>query len=159
MNIVFLLGGVEVDIKEHEIEVTNKMIPGSYEQCSYEDKGEMKLITSPGKQKINGYQAIAYTRIRYSDSAIQRDARQRQVIMSMIDGLKPSQRKVLYTLFQRNFKNEVKVELLSGSILELAAYHHGPASLEGTIVGMAQDFVGSNNINLLNIYKPIIIII
>ena len=88
MNIVFLLGGVEVDIKEHEIEVTNKMIPGSYEQCSYEDKGEMKLITSPGKQKINGYQAIAYTRIRYSDSAIQRDARQREVIMSMIDGLK-----------------------------------------------------------------------
>lgn len=70
-------------------------------------------------------------------------------IPSMIDGLKPSQRKILYTLFKRNFKNEVKVELLMGSILELSAYHHGPQSLETTIVGMAQNFVGSNNINLL----------
>ena len=71
-------------------------------------------------------------------------------IPSVMDGLKPSQRKILYTLFERNFKNEVKVELLMGSILELSAYHHGPASLEGSIVGMAQNFVGSNNINLLD---------
>jgi DNA topoisomerase-2 len=70
-------------------------------------------------------------------------------IPSMVDGLKPSQRKILYTLFKRKFKNEVKVELLMGSILELSAYHHGPKSLETTIVGMAQNFVGSNNINLL----------
>lgn len=70
-------------------------------------------------------------------------------IPSIVDGLKPSQRKILYTLFKRNFKNEVKVELLMGSVLELAAYHHGPASLESTIIGMAQNFVGSNNINLL----------
>lgn len=45
-------------------------------------------------------------------------------IPSIVDGLKPSQRKILYTLFKRNFKNEVKVELLMGSILELSAYHH-----------------------------------
>lgn len=70
-------------------------------------------------------------------------------IPSIIDGLKPSQRKILYTLFKRNFKNEVKVELLMGSILELAAYHHGTQSLENAIKCMAQDFVGSNNINLL----------
>ena len=71
-------------------------------------------------------------------------------IPSMVDGLKPSQRKILYTLFERNFKNEVKVELLMGSVLELSAYHHGPQSLEGSIIGMAQNFVGSNNINLLD---------
>lgn len=70
-------------------------------------------------------------------------------IPSLMDGLKPSQRKILYTLFERNFKNEVKVELLMGSILELAAYHHGPQSLESSIIGLAQNFVGSNNINLL----------
>lgn len=70
-------------------------------------------------------------------------------IPNIVDGFKPSQRKVLYTLFKRNFKNEVKVELLLGSILEQSAYHHGPKSLEDTIVGMAQDFTGSNNINLL----------
>lgn len=71
-------------------------------------------------------------------------------IPSIVDGLKPSQRKILYTLFKRKFKDEVKVELLMGAVLEVAAYHHGPASLESTIIGMAQNFVGSNNINLLD---------
>lgn len=71
-------------------------------------------------------------------------------IPSIVDGLKPSQRKILYTLFKRKFKDEVKVELLMGSVLELAAYHHGPASLESTIIGMAQNYVGSNNLNLLD---------
>lgn len=70
-------------------------------------------------------------------------------IPSIVDGLKPSQRKILYTLFKRNFKNEVKVELLIGSIIELSAYHHGPQSLQDAIVGLAQDFTGQNNINLL----------
>jgi DNA topoisomerase-2 len=46
-------------------------------------------------------------------------------IPSLMDGLKPSQRKILYTLFKRNFKNEVKVELLMGSVMEMSAYHHG----------------------------------
>jgi DNA topoisomerase-2 len=45
--------------------------------------------------------------------------------------------------------NDIKVAQLSGYVAEHSAYHHGEASLAGTIVGMAQDFVGSNNINLL----------
>jgi len=43
----------------------------------------------------------------------------------------------------------VQVAQLAGYISEQAAYHHGEASLFSTIVNMAQDFVGSNNINLL----------
>lgn len=39
---------------------------------------------------------------------------------------------------------------LSGYVSEVAAYHHGEASLQSTIVNMAQNFVGSNNINLLH---------
>ena len=38
---------------------------------------------------------------------------------------------------------------LSGYVSENAAYHHGEASLQATIVNMAQNFVGSNNVNLL----------
>lgn len=38
---------------------------------------------------------------------------------------------------------------LSGYVAEHSAYHHGEASLASTIVGLAQDFVGSNNVNLL----------
>ena len=93
---------------------------------------------------------------------------------SIIDGLKPSQRKVLYACFKRNLKDEIKVAQLAGYCAEHTAYHHGEASLHSTIIGMvsnfavqllllsvcltlvifchktkAQDFCGSNNINLL----------
>ncbi|KAL3807364.1 hypothetical protein ACHAXA_001702 [Cyclostephanos tholiformis] len=68
---------------------------------------------------------------------------------SVVDGLKPSQRKVLYACFKRNLKDEIKVAQLAGFCAEHTAYHHGEASLHSTIVGMAQNFVGSNNINLL----------
>jgi len=70
-------------------------------------------------------------------------------IPHLMDGLKPSQRKVMFACFKRNLQQEMKVAQLSGYVSEHTAYHHGEASLQGTIVGLAQDFVGSNNINLL----------
>ena len=70
----------------------------------------------------------------------------------LMDGLKPSQRKILYSCFKRNLKDEIRVAQLAGYVSEHAAYHHGETSLMSTIVGMAQNFVGSNNINLL---KPV----
>jgi DNA topoisomerase-2 len=70
-------------------------------------------------------------------------------IPSMVDGLKESQRKVLFGAFKRNLLQEIKVSQISGYISEHSCYHHGEMSLNQTIVGMAQDFVGSNNINLL----------
>ena len=70
-------------------------------------------------------------------------------IPSMVDGFKPSQRKILYSCFKRNLVEEIKVAQLAGYISEHAGYHHGEVSLQGAIVNMAQDFVGSNNINLL----------
>ncbi|KAK3416892.1 hypothetical protein EUGRSUZ_H02633 [Eucalyptus grandis] len=70
-------------------------------------------------------------------------------IPSMVDGLKPGQRKILFCSFKRNFIKEAKVAQFSGYVSEHSAYHHGEQSLASTIIGMAQDFVGSNNINLL----------
>ncbi|XP_078489042.1 transcription factor [Ciona intestinalis] len=70
-------------------------------------------------------------------------------VPSLCDGLKPGQRKVLYTCLRRNDKREVKVAQLAGSVAELSAYHHGEQSLLGTIINMAQNYVGSNNLNLL----------
>jgi len=63
--------------------------------------------------------------------------------------LKPSQRKILYCCFKKNLNGEIRVAQLAGYVSENGAYHHGEASLQGAIVNMAQDFVGSNNINLL----------
>lgn len=66
-----------------------------------------------------------------------------------IDGLKTSQRKILYTCLERKLTQEVKVAQLGGAVSEKSRYHHGEQSLYGAIVGMAQTFTGSNNINLL----------
>ena len=70
-------------------------------------------------------------------------------IPSVIDGFKPGQRKVLYTCLKRNLVKDMKVVELAGRIMGSAAYHHGEASLQATIIGMAQNFVGSNNVNVL----------
>lgn len=70
-------------------------------------------------------------------------------IPSVADGLKPGQRKVIWGCFKRKLKKEIKVAQLVGYISEVAAYHHGEASLTMTIVNLAQDYVGSNNLNLL----------
>ncbi|KAG6557359.1 hypothetical protein Mapa_001289 [Marchantia paleacea] len=70
-------------------------------------------------------------------------------IPSMVDGLKPGQRKILYCSFKRNFVKQAKVSQFSGYVSEHSAYHHGEASLASTIINMAQTYVGSNNINLL----------
>ncbi|CAE7306622.1 TOP2, partial [Symbiodinium sp. KB8] len=71
-----------------------------------------------------------------------------RAVPSLVDGLKPGQRKVLYGSFKKKLTNEIKVAQLSGYVAETSAYHHGEASLQGTIIAMAQTFVGSNNINL-----------
>ena len=69
-------------------------------------------------------------------------------IPNIMDGLKTSQRKILFSAFKRNLVKEIKVAQFGGYISEHSGYHHGENSLMQTIVGMAQDFVGSNNINL-----------
>jgi DNA topoisomerase-2 len=70
-------------------------------------------------------------------------------IPSLMDGLKTSLRKILFAAFKKNLTSEIKVAQFTGFVSEHACYHHGEASLNGAIVGMAQNFVGSNNINLL----------
>ncbi|CAK9000771.1 DNA topoisomerase 2 (DNA topoisomerase II) [Durusdinium trenchii] len=72
-----------------------------------------------------------------------------RAIPCLVDGLKPGQRKVLYCAFLKKLNQEIKVAQFSGFVAEKSAYHHGESSLQGTIIGMAQNFVGSNNINLL----------
>ncbi|KAH6996361.1 DNA topoisomerase [Ilyonectria sp. MPI-CAGE-AT-0026] len=70
-------------------------------------------------------------------------------IPSVLDGLKPGQRKVIYACFKRNLVKDKKVVELAGYVSEQTAYHHGEMSLQQTIIGLAQNFVGSNNINCL----------
>jgi DNA topoisomerase-2 len=70
-------------------------------------------------------------------------------IPNLMDGLKISLRKILFSAFKKNLVNEIKVAQFTGYVSEQSCYHHGEASLNQAIVGMAQNFVGSNNIHLL----------
>ena len=69
-------------------------------------------------------------------------------IPNMVDGLKTSQRKILYSGFKRNLYSEIKVAQFAGYVSEHSGYHHGENSLNQAIVSLAQTYVGSNNMNL-----------
>lgn len=89
MNIIFVIGGVDVNIEKREIKSLNEGIPSAFEACTYGDKGdEPQLIETAGLHTLNGYQAIAYARMRYLDNAIYRDQRQRKIISGMFNGVK-----------------------------------------------------------------------
>lgn len=70
-------------------------------------------------------------------------------IPSIVDGLKPGHRKVLFTCIKRNDQRIIKVAQLTGCVAELAAYYQSERSLCDFIYDMAHNYVGSNNMNLL----------
>ena len=102
-----------------------------------------KENTSNNEKITNFHTFINKELIHYSQASVIRS------IPAIHDGLKPSQRKILYTAFIRHLINEIKVSQFAGSVSEKSAYHHGEMSLQGCIINMAQTFVGANNINLL----------
>ena len=117
----------------------------------YEDNRKEWIKESTGKQNSLNFtvlkqsfsQFVNNELINFSIADLERS------IPNMMDGFKPSQRKVIYGCIKKNLYSDMKVAQLSGYISEHTSYHHGEVSLQGTIVNMAQDFVGSNNINLL----------
>jgi DNA topoisomerase-2 len=106
----------------------------------------------PTKMLIAVDAKTSYTNFVHSELIHFSNADNIRSLPHVMDGLKPSQRKILFSCLKRNLREEIRVAQLAGYVSEHAAYHHGEASLNGTIVGMAQNFVGSNNLNLL---KPV----
>lgn len=86
IDLVDVLGGVEVNVKEKEIDHLNDVIVNSF-NTSNKEAEEPQFIRSDGKQLLNGYQALAYARIRKIDSIYERDTRQREVLKSIADKL------------------------------------------------------------------------
>jgi DNA topoisomerase-2 len=104
------------------------------------------LILTPDIKQVPYNDFVNKELIHFSNEDIKRS------IPSMVDGLKPSQRKILYgTILRKLFtkQSEIKVSQLTGFISDKTCYHHGEQSLNMAIINMAQRFVGSNNINIL----------
>ncbi|PKY39326.1 DNA topoisomerase II [Rhizophagus irregularis] len=127
-----------------------ELIDMAFNKKKADDRKEWLKNYEPGTYMNHDVNEITITDFINKELILFSRADNERSIPNVLDGLKPGQRKVLYTCFKKNFKNEVKVSSLSGAVLAEAAYHHGDASLQGTIIAMAHDFVGSNNINVLH---------
>ncbi|XP_035286809.1 DNA topoisomerase 2-beta isoform X2 [Anguilla anguilla] len=115
-----------------------------------EDRRQRRLHGLP-EQFLYGTQArhLSYNDFINKELILFSNSDNERSIPSLVDGMKPGQRKVLFTCMKRNDKREVKVAQLAGSVAEMSAYHHGEQALMMTIVNLAQNFVGSNNVNIL----------
>lgn len=100
----------------------------------------------------NSRREITLAEFLHTEYRSHADDNLRRTTPSVVDGLKPSQRKILFGCFRKGLDAgtaEMKVAQLGAAVAEITSYHHGEVSLMSSITKMAQNFVGSNNINLL----------
>ena len=146
-NIHYMITDNDDDIEKKELSIDK--IELAFDKKRSEDrKSWLKTydkdnIIEQSQKKILYHEFVDRELIHFSDYDCKRS------LPCLCDGLKPSLRKIIYSCFKRNLKKEVKVAQLAGYISENSAYHHGEQSLYDSIIGLAQDFVGSNNIELL----------
>mmetsp|Transcript_94572 Transcript_94572/g.149536 ORF Transcript_94572/g.149536 Transcript_94572/m.149536 type:complete len:1243 (-) Transcript_94572:166-3894(-) len=134
---------------KHESEMDNQKIDLAFNKKRADDRKDWINAYEEGSLVDHTQAEVSYTDFIDKELVLFAKANVHRSIPSMVDGLKPSQRKVLFGCFKKKIKGDIKVAQLTGYVAEHAAYHHGEAALQETIVGLAQDFVGSNNLNLL----------
>lgn len=85
IDAIDVLGGVEMEITDAEIKHLN-----NYQLCMAEELGvDYTPVTKTGKQVLNGMQATAYCRIRYTKGDdFRRAERQRDVLAAMMEKAK-----------------------------------------------------------------------
>ena len=146
-NICYTVCDEDNDIKNKEMSIDK--IELAFDKKRSEDRKlwlksyDKDNIIEQTQKKIYYHEFIDRELIHFSDYDCKRS------IPCICDGLKPSLRKIIYACFKRNLKKEIKVAQLAGYVSEHSVYHHGEQSLYDSIIGLAHDFVGSNNIELL----------
>jgi DNA topoisomerase-2 len=132
-------------MQDHEAQ----LIDLAFSKKKADERKEWLRQFKPGTYLDHTSKQISYTDFINKELILFSMADNQRSIPSVVDGLKPGQRKVLYTCFKRNIRKDIKVVELAGHVSGMTAYQHGETSLQQTIVGLAQTFVGSNNINCL----------
>lgn len=138
-----------IPFKQTDNEVTNNIIDLAFNKIRQDDRKEWLSNYTINKYFDKFAQKTTYESFmnnEFIEFSMEDNIRS---IPSLMDGLKPSQRKILYTIFKMDNKNELNIAELFGYVKAKSEYHHGNLSLEQTIIGMAQDYIGSNNIPLL----------
>ncbi len=129
IDVIDALGGVEVEVQKSEIRELNKFIPETYRWSKNKDKGSIEYIQNSGKQKLNGYQALSFSRIRKNDSTAERDRRQRDVIQALINEAKDLP-KSKYTGVVNSLLPYVKTNMNPNTIISLGTQLIGIGNLD-----------------------------
>ena len=84
-DVIDALGGVEISVEQDEISHLNNYQSTMAKEINYRGNGTYTEVTSPGLQTLNGLQATAYCRIRYTTGwDYKRAARQREVLYAAV---------------------------------------------------------------------------
>jgi len=126
-----------------------RLIELAFSKKKADERKEWLRLYKPGTYLDHSIDKISYPEFVNKELILFSMADNIRSIPSVVDGLKPGQRKILFACFKRKLIKQLKVSELSGFVSECTAYQHGESSLQVTITGMAQTFVGSNNLNLL----------
>lgn len=122
VDIVNAVGGVNIDITSEEL----KYINGYIDEVNQVTKNSASHITTAGNQKLNGVQALAYGRIRYTAGGdYKRTERMRDVMMAVVDKAKKMNvgqlNSLADTLLPKVYTNINSGEIIS-LIPQLASY-------------------------------------
>ena len=118
INVVSVLGDINVNIKSEDIKLINNLIPKFYAEFQDSSKGEMKLITSPGEQNINEYQAMAYV------SAVSKDSnKQKEAILSLVKNVKDLGFSKYFEIYNK-IKPYVETNLTIPDMLKIASTNY-----------------------------------
>lgn len=116
VNAVDLVGGIDIDVKDNEV----KWVNGYMHELNRINKTNIAGIAGPGLQTLNGTQATAYARIRYTAGGdFTRTERQRLVVTKIFEKLKHSNIKTI-NRFINNVFPEIQTNLSDAEMLSLA---------------------------------------
>ena len=128
IDIVDIIGGVDINVNEKEIHHLNEVIKECY-GVNHEDTKNIEYITSSGNHNLNGYQAFAYARIRKLDTIYKRDERQRLILTNIAHKLSDVSISK-YLQIAKSILRHIKVNIAFNKIIDLAFIAHELASYD-----------------------------
>lgn len=128
IDIVDIIGGVDINVNEKEIYHLNEVIKECY-GVNHEDTKNIEYITSSGNHNLNGYQALAYARIRKLDTIYKRDERQRLILTNIAHKLSDVSISK-YLQIAKSILRHIKVNIAFNKIIDLAFIAHELASYD-----------------------------
>ena len=122
IDIVDIVGGVNIDVHQSEVNHLNEVIKDCY-SVNHNDNSNIEYINSSGNHNLNGYQTLAYARIRKLDTIYKRDERQRTILTNIAYKLAHVSISK-YPQIAKSILRHVKVNIAFNKIIKLAFISH-----------------------------------